>query len=173
MPLATNGLAVAASGWTSTHLATDDLAVIASGLPSTHLTADDLAVAASDLPSIPLAADDLAVAASDLPLIPLATDDLTDAASDLSSIFPAPPGSQTLSCGNLRGGMPPSPYFAALSRCANATIRSASGSLSMVARTVASDRFFSRRCRFGQSFPFEHDTGLPLPVTTFNCFKTW
>ena len=154
-------------------LAADDLAVAISGLPSTHLTADDLAVAASDLPSIPLAADDLAVAASDMPPISLATDDPTDAASDLSSISPATPGSQTLSCDNHRGGMPPSPYFAVLFRCANATIRSASGSLAMVARTVASDRFLSRRCRFGQSFRFEHDTGLPLPVTTFNCFKTW
>ena len=154
-------------------LATDGLAVAASGLPWTHLAIDDLAVAASELPLIPLAADDLAVAASDLPPIPLTAGNPTDAVPDLSCMSPAPPRSQTLSCGSIRGGMPPSSYFAVLSRCANATIRSASGNLSMVARIVASDRFLIRRCRFGQSFPFEHDTGLPLPVTTFSCFKTW
>ena len=145
----------------------------ATDVPS--LTTDGIAVAVSDLSSVPPAASNLAVAASDLSLIPLAASGLADAASDMVSLVlsinkrgifqldfrTASPRSHTLPCGSLRGGVPPSSYFTALSRCAIATVLNGSEILSMVASTVASDSSLSSKCRLGQSLPFEHDTTLP------------
>ena len=85
----------------------------------------------------------------------------------------SPPGSQNLPCGSLLRIVPPSSYFFDLSRCASAVSRMASGNLPMVARTVVSDSFERRRCRFGQSLAFEHDTRLPFPVTTLSYFRMW
>ena len=140
------------SGWVAMILlAASDIATAASGLRT--LATKGLALVASDMPTLLLAASDLATAASDIPSLSpstdapalnfLATHCLEGLVFNLCSISP---GSHTHPCGRLRGVLPYSSYFLILSRCARANVRNASGSLSMVARTVLC-KLSSKLCR--------------------------